>query len=463
PSAKTVFVGLDAAGALWVGTTAGVSVHPRNGPPVHYSRADGLLSDDVNQLAFLAEADGTVWFGTSRGLVRYRPGVRGAPRPKPPVVLLEGHAGDRRLDLSRPARLTRHERDVQLSWAALTFVAPRRVRYRYRLVGLEAPPVETTLGEVRYSALPSGDYRFEVTATLPDGSESEGPATYAFTVERAWWEEWWAWVSAALVLLGSVGTVTRWRTSALEEDRRRLESAVAERNAELAAANRELREASLTDPLTGLRNRRFFSATIETDVARVLRAFRPTGGGAPPDDRDLLFFLVDLDHFKEINDQFGHDAGDLVLVEVARRLSSVVRKTDFLIRWGGEEFLIVSPDGDRGQARLLAERILSVVSREPIDLGKGRHVFRTCSVGWAAFPWVPSAPDAVDYDEVLRLADRALLLAKRSGRHQSIGLLPLGIERESLEDAKAAVRQPVLDGNEQSLQVVRSLGPVTPE
>jgi diguanylate cyclase (GGDEF)-like protein len=463
PRAKTVFLGLDAAGSLWAGTTAGVDVYPVSGPPVHYGRSSGLLSDDLNQLAFFAERDGTVWFGTSRGLVRYRPGPREAPRPKPPVVLLEAWAGGRRLDLSSPARLSRRERDLRISWAALTFVAPRQVRYRYRLLGLDAPWVETSLGEVSYSAVPSGDYRFEVKATLSDGSEALAPATWSFSVEPAWWQEWWAWISAALVLFGAVGAVTRWRTSALEEDRRRLEAAVAERSAALAAANRELEEASLTDPLTGLRNRRFFPASIEKGVAQVLRAFRNAKGGPAPDSRDLIFYLVDLDHFKEVNDQFGHDAGDQVLVEVARRLASVVRKSDDLIRWGGEEFLIVSHEADRDQAGLLAERIVSVVSREPADLGKGRQVFRTCSVGWAPFPWLPWAPEAVGYDEVLRLADRALLLAKRSGRHQAIGLLPLGAERESIEDAQAAVRQPVIDGNEQSLRVLRSLGPVTPE
>jgi len=463
PRAKTVFLGLDAAGSMWAGTTAGVDVYPVAGPPVHYGRANGLISDDLNQLAFFAERDGTVWFGTSRGLVRYSPGPRGAPRPRPPIVFLEAWAGGRRLDLSAPARLSRRERDLRISWAALTFVAPRQVRYRYRLVGLGASWVDTMLGEVSYSALPSGNYRFEVTATLADGSEALAPATWSFAVERAWWQEWWAWISAALLLFGALGAVTRWRTSALEEDRQRLEAAVAERSAALAAANRELEEASLTDPLTGLRNRRFFPASIEKGVAQVLRAFRTALGGPTPDNRDLVIYLVDLDHFKEVNDQFGHEAGDVVLVEVARRLSSVVRKSDDLIRWGGEEFLIVSHETDRDQAGLLGERILSVVSREPVDLGKGRQVFRTCSVGWAPFPWLPWAPEAVAYDEVLRLADRALLLAKRSGRHQAIGLLPLGAERESVEDAQAAVRQPVLDGNEQSLRVLRSLGPVTPE
>ncbi len=231
----------------------------------------------------------------------------------------------------------------------------------------------------------------------------------------------------------------------------------------MAGSLRDVTQERVADPLTGLRNRRFFSTEIGREVAKMIRAFKPAGGGPPPEGRDLVFYLVDLDHFKEINDLYGHDVGDRVLVEAAVRLENVIRKSDWLIRWGGEEFLIVSREGDRQQAHLLAERILSVISREPMDLGKGRTVWRTCSVGWAVFPWLPAAPEAVSYDEVLRLADRALLLAKRLGRHQSVGLLPVEDGPERVEEAQAAVRQPVLESDEKALCLVRSLGPNTPE
>ncbi len=463
PPAKVVFLGRDAAGALWAGTPSGISVYPREGVPLHYGVSDGLISDDMDQNAFLAEPDGTVWMGTSRGLVHFSPGVPQARRLPPPVVILEAWAGGRKLDLRAPARLSRRERDLRLSWAALTFIEPKRVKYIYRLVGLDSRPVETKVPEVRYSALAPGDYRLEVTAISAAGMPSQRPATFVFSMAPPWWEEGWAWILGGLLFGLVVAGVTQWRTRSLEAERQRLETAVAERSAELAAMNRELQEASLTDPLTGLRNRRFFSAEIGREVAKVLRAFRSSGDGPPPEGRDLVFYLVDLDHFKEINDLYGHDAGDGVLVEAAARLESVVRKSDWLIRWGGEEFLIVSGESDRQQARLLAERILSVISRVPMDLGKRRTIWRTCSVGWAVFPWLPATPEAVSYDEILRLADRALLLAKRSGRHQSVGLLPAGDGSGSIEDAEAAVRIPVLGGEETAFALVRSLGPITPE
>ncbi len=462
PPGKTVFLGRDAAGAIWSGTQIGIDVYSPKGAAIHHGRSDGLLTDDMNQGAFLPEPDGTIWIGTSRGLVCYRPGEAPRRRWPPRVVLLDVSAGGRSLDPGSAVHLSRDERDLSLSWAALTFIEPRRVRYFYRLAGLEDSPVETTLAQVRYSALPSGHYRFEVSAVTASGVPGEAPAVLVVSVAPAWWEESWSWILGALVLGLGVAGITMWRTRALEAERQRLEKAVAERSATLAAMNRELQEASLTDPLTGLRNRRFFSAEIGREIAQVLRAFYPATGSGPPEGRDIVFYLADLDHFKEINDLFGHDVGDAFLVEVAARLSRVVRKADWLIRWGGEEFLIVVREGVRSQAHFLAERILSAISREPFDLGKGRKLWRTCSVGWAVFPWLPEASEAVSYEDILRLADRALLLSKRSGRHQSVGFLPRE-ESMSVEEMLAAIRQPADDAGLQGLRLVRSQGPVTPE
>ncbi len=193
-------------------------------------------------------------------------------------------------------------------------------------------------------------------------------------------------------------------------------------NQELWSTNVILQEASLTDPLTGLRNRRYFSATIEADVGQTLRSHEDAHD---IHTRDLVFYLIDADNFKEVNDQYGHDTGDKVLVEMARRLSSSIRHSDVLVRWGGEEFLIVSRYTDRGEAELLAHRVLSAIADTPFSIGSsGQSIQRTCSLGWAAFPWFPDKPRLVSYDEVLTLADRALHHAKHSGKNRAVGMLP---------------------------------------
>jgi diguanylate cyclase (GGDEF)-like protein len=193
-------------------------------------------------------------------------------------------------------------------------------------------------------------------------------------------------------------------------------------NRQLLRTNIVLEEASLTDPLTGLRNRRYFSATIEGDVSQALRAH---ADNHDVHTRDLVFYLIDADHFKDINDQYGHDVGDKVLVEMAHRISSSIRHSDVLVRWGGEEFLIVSRYTDRGEAELLAQRVLAAVGDTPFTVGNaGETMFRTCSMGWAAFPWRPDSPRSVTYEEVLTLADRGLNRAKQLGRNRAVGMLP---------------------------------------
>lgn len=193
-------------------------------------------------------------------------------------------------------------------------------------------------------------------------------------------------------------------------------------NRELVRANVVLQEASLTDPLTGLRNRRYFSATIEADVSQALRAHADSHD---VHTRDLVFYLIDADHFKDINDQYGHDVGDKVLVEMARRISSSIRHSDVLVRWGGEEFLIVSRYTDRNEAELLAQRVLAAVGDTPFKVGNAEETtFRTCSMGWAAFPWNLEHPRSVTYEEVLTLADRGLNRAKQLGRNRAVGMLP---------------------------------------
>jgi diguanylate cyclase (GGDEF)-like protein len=193
---------------------------------------------------------------------------------------------------------------------------------------------------------------------------------------------------------------------------------------ELARANQDLREDSLTDLLTGARNRRFLSSTIESDLKHSLRAYgRPTAPNGKR-DRDLVFYLIDADSFKGINDQYGHAVGDKVLSEIARRISSAIRHSDVLIRWGGDEFLVVSRYTDREEARHLAERVLSAIASEHFEIEGCLCMRCTCSIGWAVYPWFVREPKAVPYDEVLRLADCALYDAKKAGRNQAVGLLP---------------------------------------
>jgi diguanylate cyclase (GGDEF)-like protein len=193
---------------------------------------------------------------------------------------------------------------------------------------------------------------------------------------------------------------------------------------EIARSNQKLREDSYTDLLTGSKNRRFLTATIEADAKRVIQGYSSGTYSSGKRNPDLVFYLVDCDYFKEVNDLFGHEVGDQLLVELARNISSAIRHSDVLIRWGGDEFLVVSRYTNRDEANILAERVLQAVGSEPRTLKGGHRLRCTCSIGWAVFPWFVREPEAVEYTEVLRLADGALYQAKKAGKNQAIGMLP---------------------------------------
>jgi diguanylate cyclase (GGDEF)-like protein len=458
-SNKVVLVGRDASGNLWIGTGTGADVLGAGwSVAARYGRADGMISEDLDQNAFLAEPDGTVWLGSSRGLVRYEPGTPAIAPPAPSVILTRVSASNRTLDPGTAAVLKPGEGDVSVEWAGLTFIEPGKVRFRYRMNGLGEAFAETDLTQARFPALPSGKYSFEVEAVSAAGKVSNRPATFSFEVRPAWWETVWARLLAALLAAAIVAAVVRWRTRHLEAERTRLEEAMAARSAELAAANRELREASFTDALTGARNRRFFSTVIEDDVNRTLRV-HSTPARNRPKNCDLIFYIVDIDHFKEINDEYGHDRGDGVLAEVARRLTHVVRDSDRLIRWGGEEFLLISRDADRTRGDVLAGRVMQSVGSEPFDLGSGQKVRRTCSVGWAPFPWYPDSTRTFAFTEVLKLADRAMYLAKQSGRNRSVGVLPAGPYAEIGNRSGEWWEKPLVEAEGTAVALSRTGGP----
>jgi len=260
-------------------------------------------------------------------------------------------------------------------------------------------------------------------------------ARFRFRVLPSFWQTWWARAAGGGLLLWGLWVFVAQRTRALNRRRLELEQAVAQRNAELLQKNKELEEISLTDPLTGTRNRRYFYETISTDVAQALRSHlrSPDSDGPSGPKQELIFVLADIDRFKRVNDEMGHAAGDRLLQEVANRIASVMRRSDDLVRWGGEEFLLVCRTTDRENAGQLCSRVLEAIRELPFDVGNGVEIHKTCSIGWAPFPWLRDDVGLLSIDNVIEMADKALYLAKREGRNRSYGMVPAaGIEKSEL-------------------------------
>ncbi len=229
---------------------------------------------------------------------------------------------------------------------------------------------------------------------------------------------------------------------------------------QLQDARRQLEDASLTDPLTGLRNRRYLAAHADADATLAIRQHEHAlREGRAARDADLIFLLVDIDHFKSVNDQHGHAAGDAVLMQMRARLEPVFRASDHLVRWGGEEFLIVARATARERAEELAERVCDAVRAEPFALADGRSLAGTCSLGFACFPFDVRKPRTATWQEVVDLADISLYTAKRSGRNTWVGVHAGEVSwavRDIKRDAAEASRQRAVRFSCPYKQIVRT-------
>jgi diguanylate cyclase (GGDEF)-like protein len=430
-----LIVGRDTKNRIWFDGPDGLAVVSGTGKLQRLSHADGLVWDDVSPWTGVREEkDGSYMIATSRGMSRYTPEESQARAKAPTNVALTSVAvGGVQRQVREFARVKSSEGSLTVRFTPMVLRNAEGVACQYQLRGLEKQVTTTKLREVQFGGLPAGKYEFWVICDSAGSAEGAKAATYRFEVLPNFWQTWWAQGIGAVWLLGGLWVVVVLRTRRLNRRKEELEQAVAERNAELMRKNQELKDISLTDPLTGTRNRRYFYETIEKDIAQAMRSHLKTVNAPPGLRQELIFVLVDIDRFKRVNDELGHDAGDRLLREVAKRIASVMRRSDDLVRWGGEEFLLVCRTTDRISARHLCNRVLEAVRELPFDVGNGVEIHKTCSIGWAPYPWLKDGVGMLSMNNVIELADKALYLAKREGRNRGYGLLPTENARGSRE------------------------------
>ena len=423
-------------------------------PPAHTDSASGLNPDVVVSItgrevgsspgyccnggsgsSVLLVSDGSLWVPTLDGILQIDTNQVLAERPAPPTALVSMRHGSRlrMYDRGQSVQVPAAERDIEFVFTAPTFDQPGLMRFRYRLDGYDGEWKEARgRRSASYTNLPAGSYRFRVRAETGNPTRDGTEASWSFTILPRFTETWWFYGLLIPAVLGAAYGTHALRLRRLEQQRTRLEQLVAERttqlkdaNEELGRVNRRLQEQSYTDPLTQLWNRRYLSDHIERDLAQVLRLREKTGA----EDLAIVFMMIDIDHFKEINDLHGHEAGDSVLAETARRLKGIARSTDYVVRWGGEEFLLVVCFSPAATAPRVAERVMGALWSDPFPLtGKSPLVVRG-SVGFSVFPFTPweasgNRPDPRSWQNVINLADHALYTVKQGGRNGWAGILP---------------------------------------
>lgn len=326
PQNNIVSIQWDGRGSLWMSGSQGFFRADRRQveavalgnaktfPVTNYGVADGTRTAEAwttYALGGCVSRDGKVWFTTAEGVVSVDPSRLRQNTLVPPVVVEGVLADGSPLALEREITIPAYVQRLAVQYNGLSLLIPAKVRFRYKLEGYDTDWIDGVNRRVAYyTKLPPGNYVFHVKAANNDGLWNETGASLLIRKQPWFYQTWWFRALVAGSLLWLFYTLIRMRLQFLHRRNRILEETVAVRTRELAEANDALRDQSLTDPLTGLRNRRFLYACMPEDVAQVQRLQRDASAN---NERmklniDVLIIMVDIDHFKSVNDRYGHHA-----------------------------------------------------------------------------------------------------------------------------------------------------------
>lgn len=444
----------DSRGDVWVLGEGGVGVY-RNRAPGPYEVQDqpySRLAHFHYQQYMTVFPDGRAMLAYKDGFITFSADLESAPRERPrffclirnvesPGGSLFGGAASLVLDTGQTVWgktpvLPFRRNKVRFTFATSFIEGMAQIEFSYWLRGFDSDWSSWSKQSISsYTNLDEGSYEFWVRARDCYGQISV-PAVYRLVVLPPWYRTIWAYLLFVLAGLLMLSAIVKFYNRHLRREKEHLETLVAEKT-------RELREISLSDPLTGLRNRRFIEEIIMPEV-RSFVSFKQhlldSTDQRFPEARDSVFglLLFDIDHFKAVNDQHGHEAGDRVLTQFAELLRTCIRSDDFIVRWGGEEFLVVLKKTMPDYVMPFAEKRRETMSRHPfiLDDETYRILHRTVSIGVVTFPFYKQRPDLISFDQAIMLADLGLYHAKTHGRNQAVEIRP----GERLPDTEALTK-----------------------
>ncbi|KFN42926.1 ligand-binding sensor domain-containing diguanylate cyclase [Arenimonas oryziterrae] len=394
-----------------------------------FAEADGMASAQCNGgagPAALRTRDGAIWVATARGIAIVQPDQLARYQLAPPPVVIEGIRVDGRESKGDALVLPPGTKKLELDYVSLSYRTPEQIRYRYRLEGFDNNWVERNqMRNAQYTNLPPGRYRFKVSAALRGSGWSPETATLNFEIQPRFYQRPWFLPMAGILLALILYGLYRARVASLEARERELSSIVADRTRDLSLKNDQLENLNQTirqqseafeiqartDALTGLANRRSMDETLA-------RAFHEAGEHNEP----LCFGLLDIDHFKRVNDGFSHDVGDealrvvsrVMLAEMSRENVARWRGDERVARWGGEEFALLFPGCDINAARASAERLRAAIEAADCSaFAPGLHI--TVSIG------IAERTGLAHHERLVSRADQKLYEAKHAGRNRVVG------------------------------------------
>jgi diguanylate cyclase (GGDEF)-like protein len=388
----------DAHGNVWINSTP-----PQLARRDAYTETLRLGVIDTPKIQTIEPDGDVVWLISSDVVFRWDATAASASLAQPAPMIRHATADDRVVTAPLPPSFGR----LRIEFAPASYRPG--VVYQYRLDPVDAEwSAWTAQPSIDYTNLDHGDYTFRVRARGAAGAVS-AETRWPFQVLPPWYRTPSALVLWLIAGAIAVALIVRLRTNALRRQAERLRALVDERTEALRDANAHLERLSLLDELTGIANRRYFQRALVEDWRAAHEQRQPLA---------LIFF--DIDHFKSLNDRYGHAAGDAALVQVARHLARrsrrsgdfTTRTNELVARIGGEEFALLLTHTTEEEAMRVADTLRAGIERLPLAL-TGRTVHITMSAGVAAM--VPVEHEG--WSALMREADRALYDAKADGRN----------------------------------------------
>lgn len=398
-----------------------------------HTKALGSLSGEraEGMHRILHDDDGVMWFGGTKGLFRfdqtmpkeYNSAFKTMIRAiNGPDSIIYGGSG------KHPKTVLEYSQNrLRFDYAANSYDGQQGNLYQVFLEGNDSGWSNWNSENYQdYSNLYEGDYRFRVRAKNVYGVISE-EAAYQFTVKAPWYRSYLAYLLYLLFGFYIIRTISEWRVARINAQKQLLEELVLARTKQLEEAYAEIEKISLLDPLTGLGNRRHLTQSLVNLTKPLPNEDRRTSRG-----NRYAFILIDVDHFKTINDTHGHASGDLILTGIAAILREHCRADDLAIRWGGEEFLLCARVNDEHEALAFASRLRQAVSAAEFTIAEHKQLKTTVSIGVACYPFFPQQDLALTHEQVILVADACLYMAKRNGRDQCVCATGSGAGSETM-------------------------------
>jgi diguanylate cyclase (GGDEF)-like protein len=393
----------DRRGWIWLGTDEGILVW--NGHEWrHLTNESGLIWNDVNQGILYMDSSGTMWVGTSGGLAHLMHPEYIFKPAKLSIMFIGIRRGGKEYLYNQKLDLPWSTAPLGIKLATATQLNVSESFYEYRMDGLQSEWILTQNPLIVYPALGPGKYTFMARIRNPGLNAISDPVRVEIIIQPPWWRSNWFYLLCGLVLFCLWFLVARLRTHRMQRQSKQLEMQVRERTRELELSREQLRIQATHDELTGMLNRPAVLRVLTAEMDRVRR-----------ENGTLVLALIDLDHFKDINDTYGHLAGDEALRWFAASVGAAIRVYDHVGRYGGEEFMLVLSEIPHETVDLRLESLHAAITDLHVRV-RGVEFRLTCSVGATIYN-PADGPKSVE--SLLAIADQALYAAKEAGRNRA--------------------------------------------